>query len=76
MSKHNKRSRPSTGRLQSFGVNPGGYIGFFDPQTGQTETYSMKGDAKATKRLGLKLKNRDCTHLSPSIPDVQPRRTD
>jgi hypothetical protein len=24
--------------LQSFGVNPGGYIGFFDPKSGRTRT--------------------------------------
>jgi len=41
--------------LQSFGVNPGGYIGFFNPQTGQTESFSMKADKKAAKRLAVKL---------------------
>ena len=42
--------------LQSFGVNPGGYVGFFNPQTGKHETFSMKGDTKAAKRLKFKLK--------------------
>lgn len=44
--------------LQSFGVNPGGYIGFFNPQTGETETHTRKGDKKAAKRLALKLKTK------------------
>jgi len=37
--------------LRSFGVNPGGYIGFFNPQTGQHETFSMKGDKQAEERM-------------------------
>ncbi|MBZ5552809.1 MAG: hypothetical protein LAO21_08830 [Acidobacteriia bacterium] len=44
--------------LQSFGVNPGGYIGFFDPHTGKHSTFSMKDDARAAKRLALKLKTK------------------
>jgi hypothetical protein len=44
--------------LQSFGVNPGGYIGFFDPRTGKHETFSMRGDARAAKRLALKLQTK------------------
>jgi hypothetical protein len=40
--------------LESFGINPGGYVGFWDPQTGQHETYSRKEDAEAQKRLALK----------------------
>jgi hypothetical protein len=40
--------------LNSFGINPGGYIGFFDPQTGRHETYSIKGDAIAQARLEIK----------------------
>lgn len=40
--------------LQSFGVNPGGYVGFFNPETGEHETFSMKGDAKAAKRMEAK----------------------
>lgn len=41
--------------LISFGTNPGGYVGFFNPQTGQHETHSMKGDKKAAQRLKYKL---------------------
>jgi hypothetical protein len=40
--------------LRSFGVNPGGYIGFFDPAIGKHVTYSVKGDAVAARRLELK----------------------
>jgi hypothetical protein len=41
--------------LRSFGVNPGGYIGFFNPQTGDSETFSRKGDAEAEERMKIKL---------------------
>jgi hypothetical protein len=40
--------------LRSFGVNPGGYVGFFDPKTGGHDTFSIKGDGVAAKRLKLK----------------------
>jgi len=40
--------------LKSFGVNPGGYVGFFDPQKGDYDTFSMKGDGLAARRLALK----------------------
>ncbi len=42
--------------LRSFGVNPGGYLGFFDPQLGDSDTFSIKGDGLAAKRLELKIK--------------------
>ncbi|MCP9468516.1 MAG: hypothetical protein NNA31_00810 [Nitrospira sp.] len=40
--------------LRSFGVNPGGYIGFFDPEKGEHETFMAKGDAVAAKRWKIK----------------------
>lgn len=40
--------------LRSFGVNPGGYVGFFNPQTGQHETFSMKGDKEAAEPMKIK----------------------
>ena len=40
--------------LRSFGVNPGGYVGYFDPETGDHETFSLKGDGVAERRLKLK----------------------
>ncbi|MDH3446221.1 MAG: hypothetical protein OEN50_20045 [Deltaproteobacteria bacterium] len=42
--------------LRSFGVNPGGYVGFFNPQSGQHETFSQKADTKAQDRMALKMK--------------------
>ncbi len=42
--------------LRSFGVNPGGYVGFFNPETGEHETFSRKGDARAEERMEIKNK--------------------
>ena len=36
-------------------LNPGGYIGFFNPKTGKNETHSRKGDKRAEQRLKYKL---------------------
>ena len=47
-------SSPDGKTLKSFGVNPGGYIGFFNPETGEHETFTNKGDTKAAKRLEIK----------------------
>ncbi|MGH8521433.1 MAG: hypothetical protein ACREU9_08465 [Gammaproteobacteria bacterium] len=40
--------------LNSFGVNPGGYVGFYNPETGDHETFARRGDEVAKKRLKLK----------------------
>jgi hypothetical protein len=40
--------------LQSFGINPGGYIGFFDPKIDDHDTFAIKGDKRAAKRLRIK----------------------
>ena len=40
--------------LPSFGVNAGGYIGFFDPKLGKHVTYANAADKKAKKRLKIK----------------------
>lgn len=46
-------SRAYHGRtLQSFGLNPGGYIGFFDPATRDMDTFPA--DAVAQRRLEIK----------------------
>ena len=42
--------------LQSFSINPGGYIGFYNPATRQHETFALKGDAKARRRQEIKQK--------------------
>jgi hypothetical protein len=47
--------RPYKGKtLRSFGVNPGGYVGFFDPEKGDHDTFTAKGDGVAARRLKLK----------------------
>src|SRR6478752_3774453 len=40
--------------LPSFGVNPGGYIGFFDPKEDKHVTFAVRGDPVARKRLAAK----------------------
>lgn len=45
---HKKRT------LKSFGINPGGYIGFFDPEEKKHETFALKNDKRAKKRLEIK----------------------
>lgn len=40
--------------LRSFGVNPGSYVGFFDPRSGSEETFSMRGDDRARERFEIK----------------------
>lgn len=42
--------------LTSFGISPGGYIGFYDPKLGKHVTYSADTDARARTRM--KIKNR------------------
>jgi hypothetical protein len=46
--KHNGKT------LRSFGVNPGGYVGYFDPQIGDHGTFNIEGDGLAMRRLQLK----------------------
>jgi hypothetical protein len=47
--------RSSGGRtFTSFGINPGGYIGFFDPVPGDHDTYSIRGDSFAQMRREMK----------------------
>ncbi|HYR90256.1 MAG TPA: hypothetical protein VE422_39650 [Terriglobia bacterium] len=43
--------------LRSFGVNPGGYIGFFDPKSGKHHT--SESDARAEKRVQIKAQARN-----------------
>ncbi len=40
--------------LKSFGVNPGGYVGFFDPKKCDHDTFSIKGDTRADERMKIK----------------------
>jgi hypothetical protein len=40
--------------LRSFDVNPGGYMGYYDPKTGRSRTYMIPGDQRAAKRVKIK----------------------
>lgn len=40
--------------LTSFGVNPGGYIGFFDPQLQRSDSFTIPKDARAAERMKIK----------------------
>lgn len=40
--------------LTSFGVTPGGYIGYYDPETRSHETYSAPKDKQAQARIKIK----------------------
>jgi hypothetical protein len=42
--------------LASFGINEGGYVGFFNPKSRKHETFALEGDTKAKKRLRIKSK--------------------
>lgn len=48
----------STAGLFSFGVSAGGYIGYYDPQTGKHETYFAQSDEVARKRSEIKNENK------------------
>jgi hypothetical protein len=40
--------------LKSFNVSPGGYVGFYDPKKGDMDTYVIRGDKEAERRLEIK----------------------
>jgi hypothetical protein len=41
-------------RLKSFGVNPGGYAGYYDPKKRDHTTYSAPDDKRAKERMKIK----------------------
>ncbi len=43
--------------LQSFGVNPGGYVGFFNPATGSNDIFTADALAQKRRRIKESLKN-------------------
>jgi hypothetical protein len=49
-----ERADGKSAPLRSFNVNPGGYVGFLDPETGQMETWTDMADTEATRRLKIK----------------------
>ena len=42
--------------LRSFSINPGGYIGFYNPENREHETFALKADTRARQRLKIKSK--------------------
>ena len=40
--------------LRSFSANPGGYVGYFDPATGQNEAFFLEGDGVGVRRMQIK----------------------
>ena len=53
--------------LSSFGINPGGYVGFFDPalgDNGEHDTFSRSGDSQADSRAAERLKIKDTAGLA------------
>ena len=42
--------------LGSFGINEGGYIGFYNPESRKHETFALEGDKRAKQRLRIKSK--------------------
>jgi hypothetical protein len=60
--------------LRSFGINPGGYIGFFNPATNDHETVSLAKDREAARRLEIKSKYRKSRRsFRYQYPDDVPR---
>ena len=41
-------------KLGSFGINPGGYVSYFDPATGKYGDFARKGDKRANERKKIK----------------------
>jgi hypothetical protein len=46
----------SQGSLRSFGINPGGYVGFYDPVRGDMDTATLRKDKEAERRMKIKRK--------------------
>jgi hypothetical protein len=40
--------------LKSFGINPGGYVGFYDPEIQDMDTHTIRGDKEAERRMKIK----------------------
>jgi hypothetical protein len=47
-------AREGQANVVSFGVAPGGYIGYYDSETGDHETYTAPEDAEAQRRMEVK----------------------
>jgi len=62
---------PDGQTLKSFGINPGGYIGFFNPETKMPETYARPGDKEAEERLKYKLQTQTARVSRHQFLDVE-----
>jgi len=50
--------------LQSFGVNPGGYVGFYDVELKDHDTFSRRGDKRAQRIMKAKGRAEDARRAS------------
>ncbi len=50
--------------LVSFGTNPGGYVGFYDPKEGKHDTWAPRHDDRAQAILALKAPYQTATRTS------------
>jgi len=56
--------------LTSFGINPGGYIGFYGPQLGDHDTYSIRGDSIRPHAAGDEKQGRT-SQTCDALPQVR-----
>jgi len=68
------RGHDGKGTLQSFGVNPGGYIGYYNPETGKAGMLHRPGDQRAEERLRIKDKALAARVISRSHRRAAPPR--
>jgi hypothetical protein len=56
--------------LKSFGVNPGGYVGFFDPAKGEHETFSAYDKARKRREIKAEARTarRGIRYQQPHLP--------
>lgn len=59
--------------LQSFGINAGGYIGFFDPEKNDFDTFSVRGDAVGPERLAIKKRTLTRRSIRQKDPRISSR---
>jgi hypothetical protein len=67
--------------LPSFGVNPGGYIGFYDPEVNDHVTFAPRDDPRAQARLKIRLQTKQARRavrraggIPKLVAHVRPRR--
>jgi len=55
--------------LKSFGINPGGSVGFFYSEFGDHDTFSIRGDTVAMMRLEMKVepKKQDAPFVTATL---------